>query len=386
MISNLIFIITCFALATSALGTQLPSEKPTQSKSWSKEELFHSKSPPKVQSLGDVAYARVSSFMQELTARKHSPQDQLLLWQQEKQEEWDRWMLSHATTQRSTPFEQNIDSRQILEHLKSESQTIATRRLKNLEEIRHLTKGLHFKLHLGSKKTPSPPPPPPATLRYGLILQGFIEEHPGNFQAANNQSWEQQIQFAGKAEPIWTIGPIEEKPMNLYKPIDQDLEKSNSWTWYSIPWPEPNFDIKLHSDKSAIDETAEPNRASGLIFEFFQEDRYYGYARSFGSQEEGQEELERHTLSMPIWKKVQLSRRFDGAFDLKETGLRNISLSKHSHSALMWQHDSESVIQKTTYAHNAHHLHLSTQSSLANLSKINTIHQANYSISYSLNF
>lgn len=235
----------------------------------------------------------------------------------------------YAAAMRDDRIDAGRDGDQLRKYVAGQLQTTASdRALKSNDFLAKVKTGFNFNLDLGdifSKKAK----PQPANVRYGLIIEEIKPDKNAPASAAIGDSVEDQMAYAGRAEVLWTIGPIGEetsKPFSNAAVAESPAEEASYFS--RIKAPSGKFNAKL--DPASTDTVPSGGSAGVPPVKLTMAQEQGFYELTYQTKNNFEKDKIEHQLKMPIVGELALARRYNETYSVVQTSAYNVLVDRRA--------------------------------------------------------
>ena len=316
-------------LFVSGLVTSVPNAASAESftKTWSKEDLAKTAEPVPVTDLSDILRDQIIGVASRVTANQNANTPKLLEFRNRSTDDPAPAYGLNVALLSPEVVDGRVDTDAMRTFLRSQTERAIAEEVKPRSAVyRMIRDGLAFNLRIGdlftseSKSTQSA-----AELRYGLILKNITPVTTGSSQAAINDSYNEELRYAGKAEVAWTIGPVtEEQNRSIFRDVNLAGTAPTGSIWSRFPVPKPNFtgQIAPSSGDQSLPSVSSKGLGSGFKITLTQESGLYQMVLNTDNKFKKQNSS--HEFRLPIVGKMSVGRKLDDKFDPVQTSAYNV--------------------------------------------------------------
>lgn len=203
----------------------------------------------------------------------------------------------------------------------STARQVSSRIMSESALLKALSGGMRFNLNFSSfgKKTEAPAPSRAPDIRYGLVLKSIEPSFEGERSAAVGEFRPEDLTHAGKARPIWGIGPVyQEAALTIYRG-SYDSSSQTGWAAFLSRLPRPDF-------SGNIVPKAAPNLSGGslppMLVTLDQAEGLYRVEYHTGSNFKKESVL--HAMSLPFYERMRLGQTFTEEWDVQRVSVENV--------------------------------------------------------------
>ena len=317
------------ALALIAEGRATPELAPViVEKNWEKGELGQSIPGNPILGIDERVADELTAILlrmakNQATEKSRQTQQGLVTVQPSKND----YMFRLASL-KDAPQTRTAEGPAILGYMGGEGQKAGSDHIKeNVQLINQVQKGLSFNLDFSSIfQRKSKNARPSGQLRYGLVLKDIKPDPRAPKRAAIGDMSDDLI-YAGHAKVEWTIGPLdEERGRVIYKgAMNLDSSDSNpkASIWYYIP--KPSFRVHFKPELGNLTGLNGQNLPKWTI-ELHQDEGYYTLV--YQTKTTGERIAQEHRFKIPIYRQMNIGRRFNDKWQVIETNASNILIDK----------------------------------------------------------
>ncbi len=300
-------------------------------KTWSKDELVKTAAPVPVEDLSTILQEQVRGVMSRVTSSQNGNNPKLLEFRNRtKDDPTEAYGMNLALLQKEVRST-DLRSGEMRDYLRGQTEKAVGESIKSkIPFYKALKEGLSFNLNIGSWFGPKTETPvQTGQIRYGLIVQDIVPTKRGPAKAAINDSFSEDLRYAGQAEVKWTIGPVTElENRQIFTETPAAGESAESF-WSRLSVPKPNFAGKIEpatADSSPI--VTGKGLGQGLKFSMTQEDGLYQVVIVTTSVLK--KDSMSHEFRIPVVGNMKIGRRLDDKFKTVQTSAYNVLIDKRA--------------------------------------------------------
>lgn len=202
----------------------------------------------------------------------------------------------------------------------STARQVSSRLMRESVFLQALSGGMEFKMNLsgfGRKTEARADAPQP--VRYGLVLRSIEPSFDGARSAAVGEFRPEDLSHAGKARPIWGIGPLEQEAMLPLYSTSYDDAPASGWEGFFASLPRPDFSGKIVPK-------AAPSLGSGDLPPMLMTiDQAQGFYRlEYHTRSNFKKEAVLHAVSLPLYERVRMGQTLDESWTFQRTSVENV--------------------------------------------------------------
>lgn len=298
-------------------------------KTYTKDELSQKSPANPTPDIGQVVQSQVSSLLQSMG--QHQSMGKIMEVYNGAAAKNKSDFALYAAAMRDDRLSPQTEGDKLRGNLSTVAQNTATdRAMKSNELLSKIKTGFNFSLDIAnifSKKSK----PQQGTVKYGLILQGISPDPNAPDRAAVGESVEEQMAYAGRAEVLWTIGPINEQSTKPFSDAVsasalQQTPKPSIWSRFKAP--SGKFNAKV--DPVAVDslKNGPPAGIPGMAVTMTQEQGLYQIM--YQTKANFEKDKVEHQVKAPISGELALGRRYNDNFEVIQTSAFNVLVDKRA--------------------------------------------------------